>query len=99
GQAVAQDARSTAVWEFRPGGFSYGRQSHDLSGQPLRLLRAFVESTNRTLTHQQIIDRVWGDAYSPSEGRVRGLISDLRRRLRALLKLTSDPLPSVDASA
>lgn len=64
-----------------------------------RLFRAFTDANNRTLRHDQIVDRVWGDTYSPSEGRVRGLISELRTELRQLLNLPSNPLPSVDASA
>jgi len=86
-------------WEFIPGGFIYRRKQYDLSGQPLRLLQCFASARFRTLTHQQIIEGVWGDAYSPSDGRVRGLVSELRNALRELLNLCSDPLPSVGASA
>src|SRR5262249_20227191 len=85
--------------EFVPGGFIYRQNRYDLIGQPLRLLEAFVQAKHRSLTHQQIIDLVWGDSYSPSEGRVRGLVSELRNALRELLKLTTDPLPSAGPSA
>jgi hypothetical protein len=80
------------------GGFTYRHKSYPLSRQPLRLLRCFANARNMLLTHADIVKGVWANDYSPSESRVRGLVSELRTRLRKLLIIKSDPLPSVDAA-
>src|SRR5262249_1521772 len=41
-------------WEFEPGRFRYKASWHDLGGQRLVLLRAFVDARHMTLTHDEI---------------------------------------------
>jgi hypothetical protein len=68
-------------WAFGPGRFSYKGKEYELTGQPLRLLEAFVNAPNMTLTHEQIGDACAGGFGVP---RVYAYVSELNAGLRRL---------------
>jgi two-component system KDP operon response regulator KdpE len=57
----------------------------DLTPTELRLLLYFAENTGRVLTHQQILEKIWGPDYSDDVDYVKLFVYRLRR------KIESDP--------
>jgi DNA-binding response OmpR family regulator len=55
----------------------------DLTLTPLefRLLGAFVRNQNQVLSHDQLLELVWGDARSADRGQVKLYVGYLRRKL------------------
>src|SRR5262249_9195109 len=70
-------------WEFDIGRFRYMTKWYNLSGQKLKLLKAFVQAHNRTLTHAEV-DR----AADNEEGyRHHAYVSELNLALQNLFRL------------
>lgn len=61
-----------------------GDETVHLSNRAFQLLRLFVDNSNRLLTKDQILERLWGDVWV-SEGLVKEYVHDLR------LALDDDP--------
>jgi len=57
-----------------------GDQPVEISNKAFQILRLLVESTNRLLTKDHILDTVWGDVYV-SEGLIKDYVHDLRQAL------------------
>lgn len=57
-----------------------GRQVH-LTGTELRLLEALVGNPGVLLSHEELLVRVWGDAYGEEVQYVRVFVGQLRRKL------------------
>lgn len=99
--AVLQRVRSGEV-EQLPQVLAFGdlvidRESTRVSvrGKPVnltpteyRLLLALADNAGRTLTHQQLLQRVWGDEYVEETGYVKRYIWYIRRKIE---KDPSDP--------
>jgi DNA-binding response OmpR family regulator len=54
-----------------------------LTPQEFRLLAAFVRHPGQVLSHEQLLELVWGDAYATSRDQVKLYVGYLRRKLRA----------------
>jgi hypothetical protein len=93
--SIASDSRR--AWELRPGLATYKGTEIRLSGLPWRLLRGFVQSRGHVLNREDILRLVWGSQVV-SDTRVRGLLVQLRSKLRAALQLAreQDPIERVD---
>jgi hypothetical protein len=83
-----------------PGGFRYAGRRHDLTGRPLDMLRALLESTDGSLTADElrVKMRVSDESVDYPEQVVRDTARRLRRALRracaAAGRPCADPLPS-----
>ena len=53
-----------------------------LTPQEFRMLAAFVRHPGQVLSHDQLLDLVWGDAYATSRDQVKLYVGYLRRKLR-----------------
>jgi DNA-binding response OmpR family regulator len=53
-----------------------------LTPQEFRLLAAFVRHPGQVLSHDQLLELVWGDAYATSRDQVKLYVGYLRRKLR-----------------
>lgn len=53
----------------------------DLTPTELRLLLFFAENAGRALTHRQILDKIWGDAYSDDVDYVKLFVYRLRQKI------------------
>jgi hypothetical protein len=74
---VAGTEESAPDWEFLPGRFRYKDKWHNLNGNSLKLLMAFVNARQHILTHDQI-----NDACSEGGGdRPHAYVSELNSRL------------------
>ena len=58
-------------------------QELKLTPQEFRLLAAFVRHAGQVLSHDQLLELVWGDAYATSRDQVKLYVGYLRRKLRA----------------
>ena len=84
-------------WEFAPGRFRFRGKWHDLAGQRLALLEAFVRARHNTLTHDDI-KSVCSPGYAAS--RAAAYVSELNSALCQLLQLRErpvKPIPSAEA--
>jgi DNA-binding response OmpR family regulator len=54
-----------------------------LTPQEFRLLAAFVRHPGQVLSHEQLLELVWGDAYATARDQVKLYVGYLRRKLRA----------------
>ena len=81
---------SVARQPYRQGNLiiNYAARSVTLSGHPVglspteyRLLYELSVSAGRTLTRNQIMDRVWGPEFSSEGGLLRATVKNLRRKL------------------
>jgi DNA-binding response OmpR family regulator len=57
-------------------------QELKLTPQEFRLLAAFVRHAGQVLSHDQLLELVWGDAYATSRDQVKLYVGYLRRKLR-----------------
>jgi hypothetical protein len=71
-------------WEFYPGGFSHNGCQHSLSGQGLKLFKAFVEAKHRILTHDQIT------AATEGEHRPYQAVAELNTHLKRIWPAIND---------
>jgi hypothetical protein len=79
---------AVCVWDFVPGSFSYRGQWHNLDGQPLRLLEAFVRAKRYTLTHAEV-----NSAAANNEGfRPYAYVCELNKDLCRLWSLDQRPI-------
>ncbi|MXZ63601.1 MAG: response regulator, partial [Chloroflexi bacterium] len=53
----------------------------ELTPTEYRLLAVLAANAGRVITHGQLLERVWGSAYSASTAPVRNIVSRLRRKL------------------
>ena len=53
-----------------------------LTPQEFRMLAAFVRHPGQVLSHDQLLELVWGDAYASSRDQVKLYVGYLRRKLR-----------------
>jgi two-component system KDP operon response regulator KdpE len=53
----------------------------DLTPTELRLLLLFADNTGRVLTHRQILDKIWGDAYGEDVDYVKLFVYRLRQKI------------------
>src|SRR5436305_7055145 len=53
-----------------------------LTPQEFRMLAAFVRHPGQVLSHDQLLELVWGDAYATSRDQVKLYVGYLRRKLR-----------------
>ena len=53
-----------------------------LTPQEFRMLAAFVRHPGQVLSHDQLLELVWGDAYAASRDQVKLYVGYLRRKLR-----------------
>ncbi len=53
----------------------------NLTPTEYRLLLALADNAGRTLTHQQLLQRVWGDEYVEETGYVKRYIWYIRRKI------------------
>jgi hypothetical protein len=83
-----RDPAPESDWEFKLDGFRYKTMWHDLSGQKLRLLKAFVDAEDMTLSHRRI-DEVCGDNLTL---RAYTYVCELNKALRKLLELDKRPV-------
>ncbi|MFQ5945878.1 MAG: response regulator transcription factor [Anaerolineae bacterium] len=67
---------------------SVQRKPVNLTPTEYRLLLALADNAGRTLTHQQLLQRVWGDEYVEETGYVKRYIWYIRRKIE---KDPSDP--------
>ncbi len=58
-----------------------GGRAVSLSATQYKLLYELAIHAGRVLTHDQILERVWGDAYSGETGLLRSFVRDLRQKL------------------
>jgi hypothetical protein len=76
-------------WESAPGQFRYLANWHDLTGQRLDLLAAFVKACHMTLTNHEI-SRACSKNYESN--RPAAYVSELNRALCTLLSVTEKPI-------
>lgn len=55
----------------------------ELSPLEFKLLAAFVRHPNQVLSHEQLLDLVWQEAFATSRDQVKLYVSYLRRKLRS----------------
>jgi len=60
-----------------------GDQELALTPREFRLLVTFVRHPNQVLSHDQLLQLAWGDAFAVSRDQVKLYVSYLRRKLRA----------------
>lgn len=60
---------------------SVGGRPVELTATQHKLLMALATSAGRVLTHNQLLQRVWGDHYEGEAALVRSFVRDLRRKL------------------
>jgi DNA-binding response OmpR family regulator len=58
-----------------------------------RLLAAFVRHPGQVLSHDQLLELVWGDAYTTSRDQVKLYVGYLRRKLRDITEV--EPIETV----
>jgi DNA-binding response OmpR family regulator len=58
-----------------------------------RLLAAFVRHPGQVLSHDQLLELVWGDAYTTSRDQVKLYVGYLRRKLREVTD--AEPIETV----
>ena len=58
-----------------------GEQLH-LSATEHRLIRILAENAGRVLSHDQLLQEVWGEEYEGNDDLLRTFVSSLRRRLK-----------------
>jgi DNA-binding response OmpR family regulator len=68
----------------------FAQRAVEVDGEPValtplefRLLAAFVQHPGQLLAHDQLLELVWGDAYSASRDQVKLYVGYLRRKLEA----------------
>src|SRR6478736_1266668 len=76
-------ARVDALLRRTAGRAEAAEQELKLTPQEFRLLAAFVRHAGQVLSHDQLLELVWGDAYATSRDQVKLYVGYLRRKLRA----------------
>jgi hypothetical protein len=75
---------------FIPGAFLYRGKKFALSGKPLEILRALTEAPSRTLSLEQLHDKIWsGERDGVGEETIRSAVHAARKALRKALKTTN----------
>jgi hypothetical protein len=88
-----QEVMPAGEWDFTiPGQFRYKARWHDLGGQSLRLLKAFVEAKRQTLTHHEVRMAACGDDNSNRE---HAYVSELNTELKRCWGLEENPVRPV----
>jgi hypothetical protein len=88
-----QEMTPPGEWDFSvPGQFRYKDCWHDLGGQSLRLLKAFVEARRQTLTHHEVRMVACGDDNSNRE---HAYVSELNTELKRCWGLEENPVRPV----
>lgn len=59
----------------------YGGRELRLTPQEFKLLGAFVRHPNQVLSHEQLLELVWGDSWGVSSGQVKLYVGYLRHKL------------------
>ena len=84
-----KDSLTLPVWEWenlcldsRTHETTYNGQVLNLTPKEYRLLELFLRNSDRVLTRNIILDRLWGVEEAPSENTVTVHIKDLRRKLK-----------------
>lgn len=67
--------------DFTRRAVTYGGQEVRLTPQEFKLLAVFVRHPNHVLSHDQLLELVWGDAYGVAPGQVKLYVGYLRRKL------------------
>lgn len=80
--------------DFAEGTVTAGEAEIRLTPLELRLLAALVRHPNQVLSHEQLLELVWGDAYGVSPDEVKLYVSYVRRKLRPALR-GDDPIETV----
>jgi len=70
-------------------------QELKLTPQEFRLLAAFVRHAGQVLSHDQLLELVWGDAYATSRDQVKLYVGYLRRKLEQALPPGEMPIETV----
>jgi DNA-binding response OmpR family regulator len=69
------------IVDFSQRWVTVGEEVVTLTATEYRLLYHLASNSGRTLTHDQILQRVWGDEYSGETELVRSMIRNLRAKL------------------
>jgi DNA-binding response OmpR family regulator len=85
GRAEAPDGYADALLrvDFAQRTVEADGQDLRLTPQEFRLLAAFVRHPGQVLSHEQLLELVWGDAYATARDQVKLYVGYLRRKLRA----------------